>query len=207
MKYSFNLFICACILPILLPIILIIGAVVLIYDGRPIFYISERMKTPTRSFNLYKFRTMVSDENNSGVTGGDKSIRITRTGHFLRKMRLDELPQIFNVLRGDIGFIGPRPPLREFVDLFPETYQEVLKSKPGISGLASIFYSKHETRLLGSCVSATESTEVYCRRCVPRKAKIDLIYQRHQSVCFDLYLMALTIYVVVRNLKNKDFPS
>ncbi|MCB5412430.1 sugar transferase [Pseudogemmobacter sp. CC-YST710] len=106
---------------LVLGIILIIpvaftALLILIRDGRPVFYISERMKTPTEGFRLVKFRTMKTVASDSGVSGGDKSDRITKTGHFLRRTRLDEVPQLWNVLKGDISFVGPRPPLRQYVE-------------------------------------------------------------------------------------------
>ena len=129
----------------------------------------------------------------SGVSGGDKSARITRTGRFLRKTRLDEIPQLWNVLKGDMSFVGPRPPLRQYVERFPELYAKVLQSRPGITGLATLVYHGHEERMLKPCKDATETDAVYARRCVPRKAHLDLIYQRNRNVCYDFVLLGQTI--------------
>lgn len=200
-KPLLDLLLSVCILPFLLPLLVIISVVILIIDGRPVLYPSERMKTPTQGFILYKFRTMQTSLDHSTVTGPDKSHMITRSGFLLRKTKLDELPQIFNVIRGDISFIGPRPPLRAIVETFPEIYQTVLKNKPGISGLASLVFGRHETRLLKDCVTSTDTMEVYGRLCVPRKAKLDAIYQRHQSMCFDIYLMAWTLSSIFKSGK------
>lgn len=167
-------------------------AVLLIREGRPIFYVSERMRAPGRPFRLWKLRTMTVVQADSGVSGGDKSSRITATGRFLRRSRLDEIPQLWNVLRGDMSFVGPRPPLRSYVERFPGLYGEVLKSRPGITGLATLRYHAHEERLIAECRTAAETDAVYSRRCVPRKAALDLIYQRHQSLCFDLSLIIET---------------
>ncbi len=98
-----------------------------------------------------------------------------------------------NILRGDLSFVGPRPPLREYVERFPEVYAEVLKSRPGVTGLATIRFHKHEERLLSRCETPEETDRVYCRICVPRKAQLDLIYQRHQSTCYDFDLVFQTI--------------
>ena len=166
--------------------------VLLIREGRPIFYVSERMRAPGRPFRLWKLRTMTVVQADSGVSGGDKSSRITATGRFLRRSRLDEIPQLWNVLRGDMSFVGPRPPLRSYVERFPVLYGEVLKSRPGITGLATLRYHAHEERLIAECRTAAETDAVYSRRCVPRKAALDLIYQRHQSLCFDLSLIIET---------------
>lgn len=139
----------ACVLTlVLLPVILIVAGVILIRDGHPVFFIGERMKTPTQSFGLLKFRTMKPKSDDGVATGGDKMAQITTTGRVLRRTRLDELPQLWNVFRGDISFVGPRPPLRRYVEKFPDIYGEVLKARPGITGLASLRYHKHEERLL-----------------------------------------------------------
>lgn len=171
---------------------LVLVVVLLIVEGRPIFYVAERMRAPDRPFRLWKFRTMKVAGTDSGVSGGDKSARITPMGRFLRRARLDEVPQLWNVLRGDMSFVGPRPPLRQYVERFPALYAEVLKSRPGITGLATLRYHAHEERLLAPCGSAAETDAVYARRCVPRKARLDMIYQRHQSLCLDLALIAET---------------
>lgn len=197
-KRLFDVF-CAIGLVILLsPLLLILVLVILIQDGRPVFYVSERMKTPTKSFKLVKFRTMKPVIEDSGVSGADKSDRITRTGRFLRRTRLDETPQLWNVLKGDISFVGPRPPLRQYVNAYPDIYTKVMKSRPGITGLASIYFSAHEERLLSSCHSSEETDHVYRRICIPRKAHLDLIYQRNRNVCFDAVLMLRTVFKRLR---------
>ncbi len=166
--------------------------VLLVKEGRPVFYVAERMRAPGRPFHLWKLRTMTVVPENAGVSGGDKAQRITPTGRFLRKTRLDEVPQLWNVLRGDMSFVGPRPPLRDYVERFPGIYAEVLKSRPGITGLATITFHRHEEWLLAQCATAAETDAVYVRRCVPQKARIDLIYQARRSLCFDLHLMFQT---------------
>ncbi|RNF34706.1 sugar transferase [Paracoccus methylarcula] len=183
---------------ILSPAILVIAVVLLMRDGRPVFHISERMKSFDEGFNLVKFRTMTEMAGDNGVSGGDKAARITPTGRFLRRTRLDEIPQIWNVLKGDISFVGPRPPLRQYVERFPHLYREVLKSRPGITGLASIYFHAHEERLLARSSSAEETDEIYCRACVPRKARLDLIYQKRRNLCFDMALMLKTVFKRLR---------
>ena len=165
----------------------------LLREGRPIFYVSERMRAPDRGFALWKLRTMAPAPIQSGVSGGDKTARITRTGHILRKTRADEIPQLWNILKGDMSFVGPRPPLRLYVERFPDLYAQVLKSRPGITGLASLTYHRHEERLLAACRTPEETDAVYSRRCVPQKARLDLIYQQRRTICFDLVLMARTL--------------
>jgi lipopolysaccharide/colanic/teichoic acid biosynthesis glycosyltransferase len=168
-----------------IPVLLILMAVLLIIEGRPLFYVSERMKTPTRGFALVKLRTMRVGASDGGVTGGNKSNAIPPVFRALRKSRLDELPQLWNVLRGDMSFVGPRPPLRTYVDDFPAIYNDVLRNRPGITGLASLRFHEHEEQLLAACDTPAQTDHVYRTRCVPRKAALDLIYQRHGSRCFD----------------------
>jgi lipopolysaccharide/colanic/teichoic acid biosynthesis glycosyltransferase len=191
-----------CLVMILIVILsgVIVGLAVLIAlkEGRPVFYLSERMKTPDQGFCLIKFRTMKVAKKDSGVSGGDKDDRITTLGGVLRKTRLDELPQLWNVLRGDISFVGPRPPLREYVERFPAIYDQVLKSRPGVTGLASVRYHAHEEMLLKRCGTALETDTVYTRACVPRKARLDVIYQNHQSLCFDMRILVETVWPKLR---------
>lgn len=179
---------------VLLPVVALIGLLILLVDGRPVFYLSERMQTPRHAFKLVKFRTMAPTAADSGVTGGDKSGRVTRTGRFLRRTRLDELPQLWNILRGDISFVGPRPPLRQYVERYPEIYSAVLRSRPGVTGLASIVYHRHEELMLGRCRTMEETDAVYSRACIPRKARLDMIYQGNRTLCLDLVLMSKTVF-------------
>jgi lipopolysaccharide/colanic/teichoic acid biosynthesis glycosyltransferase len=174
---------------VLWPILLVLIVILAIFEGRPFFYISERMKTPTQGFSLIKLRTMRSSTQNTGVTGGDKSQRMSRLHQLMRKTRADELPQLYNVLRGDISLVGPRPPLRVYVDAFPALYGRVLRSRPGVTGFASLTYHAHEEMLLERCTDAAQTDAVYRRACIPRKARLDLIYQANPSLCFDLLLI------------------
>lgn len=179
---------------LLWPAVLAIALVILLRDGRPVFFLSERMKSPEEAFMLIKFRTMTNATDDGAASGGYKTARITPTGHVLRRYRLDEIPQLWNILRGDISFVGPRPPLRRYVEMFPTLYGEVLRSRPGLTGLASLVYHRREAALLRDCRTAAQSEAVYVRRCVPAKARLDLIYGRNRSVCYDLKLMFATIF-------------
>ena len=161
--------------------------------GPSVFYISERMRTPDRPFRLWKLRTMTLVASDNGVSGGDKATRITPIGRFLRRSRLDEVPQLWNILKGDMSFVGPRPPLRTYVDRFPALYAQVLHSRPGVTGLATLIFHRHEEDLLATCTSPAETDAVYARRCVPRKARIDLIYQRRRTIWLDCAILLRTL--------------
>ena len=193
LKRIFDLFFASLLLVILGPILLGLLIWLWIKEGRPIFYVAERMKTPDQSFDLWKLRTMTVVEDDAGVSGGDKDQRITPTGAWLRAKRLDEFPQLWNILKGDLSFVGPRPPLREYVERYPALYAQVLKTRPGVTGLASIVYHKHEAALLERCATPEETDAVYTRICVPRKARLDLMYQQHQNICYDFDLVFQTI--------------
>lgn len=179
-----------------IPGLLIVG-VLLFSQGRPIFYVSERMKTPQQAFQLWKFRTMHRAVDDAGVSGGDKVARITRFGQTLRRTRLDELPQLWNILCGEISFVGPRPPLRHYVERYPQLYDQVLQNRPGLTGLATLICHGREERLLAACRTPHETDAVYTARCLPRKAQIDLIYQRNQNFKLDTYVMGKTILQVI----------
>ncbi|MEC7962295.1 MAG: sugar transferase [Pseudomonadota bacterium] len=192
-KRLFDLFFASLLVVVLGPVLLLLMIWLLLKEGRPLFYVAERMKGVDEPFALWKLRTMTVVDSDTGVSGGDKSARITRTGARLRSKRLDEFPQLWNILKGDLSFVGPRPPLRQYVDAHPEIYAQVLKSRPGVTGLASITYHRHEAALLARCESAQETDAVYSRLCVPMKARLDLIYQRNQSMCYDFDLVFQTI--------------
>ncbi|WP_208353711.1 sugar transferase [Pseudaestuariivita rosea] len=192
-KRLFDLFISAAALVFFAPLLIAVIIWIVLTDGAPVFYGSERMKTPKKSFRLWKFRTMTLVDNDAGVSGGDKADRITKSGRLLRKYRLDELPQLWNVLMGDISLVGPRPPLAQYVEQFPALYLKVLQSRPGITGLATLVFHKREEKLLRVAKTAAETDKIYARRCVPVKARLDLIYGQHQSLCFDVLLLWRTV--------------
>jgi len=192
-KRIFDLFFASLLVVILGPVLLGLLIWLLVREGLPLFYVAERMKGVKEPFALWKLRTMTVEAADTGVSGGDKSARITPTGAWLRARRLDEFPQLWNILRGDLSFVGPRPPLREYVERYPGVYDQVLQSRPGVTGLASIVYHKHEDALLGRCATPQETDAVYTRVCIPAKARLDLIYQRHQNTCYDFALVFETI--------------
>ena len=175
----------------------VVALILLIVQGKPIFYAAPRMKSVDRTFMHLKFRTMLCQDDDSGVTGGHKSWRITPLGRFLRRTRIDELPQLFNILKGDMSFVGPRPTIREYVERFPTVYGQVLQSRPGVTGLATLIYHRHEDRILARCRSAEATEAAYVRRCLPSKLKIDLIYQRNRSFAMDMWIMWRTVMIVV----------
>ena len=180
-------------LVLLFPVMLLGALLLLAREGRPILYVAERIGQGGRPFPLYKFRTMpMGADRVGGVTGGDKAARLSPLHRLVRRTRADELPQLWNVIRGDMSLVGPRPPLRRYVEAFPGLYGAVLRSRPGITGLASLRLAAWEERLLSRCRTPEETEAAYRRLCVPRKARLDLLWQRNRTLCWDALLVAET---------------
>ncbi|TJZ90456.1 sugar transferase [Paracoccus gahaiensis] len=196
-KRAFDIALALLLLMPLSLVMLSVAGLLLILQGRPILYAAHRMRAPNQPFTQWKFRTMLCEEDDFGATGAHKHWRITPMGRFLRRSRIDELPQLFNILFGDMSFVGPRPPLREYVERFPAVYAQVLHSRPGVTGLATLIYHRHEDRILARCKSAAATEAAYYRRCLPAKLKIDLIYQRHRSMRLDLWILWSTLKIVI----------
>lgn len=192
-KRAFDLGFALLLLVLLLPVMLVIALLIAVLDGWPVLYFSERMKTPDTPFCLWKFRTMRVVENDAGVSTGYKQHRVTPLGRRLRSTRMDELPQLINVLRGDMSFVGPRPPLRCYVEACPEIYARVLQKRPGVTGLATLVYHRTEEMLLSACTCHESGETTYVTRCIPRKARLDLIWAQHQSLCYDIRLICQTV--------------
>jgi len=196
----FDRLIAICLLPLVILCLALLLPVLLLVQGRPFLFSSERMVTPERAFKLWKIRTMqVTQGCQCSVLGGDMAGSVTPLGRLLRRFRLDELPQIFNVMKGDIRFIGPRPPLRRYVEAYPELYARVLLSKPGITGLATVMLHRREDRILSRCRTREESDKAYRNFCILPKARLDLLYQRRRSLGLDVLILFRTF----ARLKNK----
>ena len=170
-----------------------VGLLIWVVQGRPIFFGSRRVGLNGRVFTMWKFRTMTSVSHDSGVSGADKRERITPLGVWLRATRVDEFPQLWNILCGHLSFVGPRAPLPEYYAAYPDLYRQVLQVKPGITGLATLRYHAREEAVLAVCETPEETDAAYRRVCIPRKANLDLIYAEHWSLCFDLALMWETL--------------
>lgn len=186
---------------LLIPLSLVMASVallLLVCQGRPILYAAPRMRSVNESFTQWKFRSMVSDSEDRGASGAHKNWRITRVGHILRRTRIDELPQLFNILLGDMSFVGPRPPLREYVEHYPAIYARVLHARPGVTGLATMVYHRHEDRIMARCGTPEETEAAYYRRCLPAKLRIEMIYLRQRTLALDLWIIWRTVMAVVR---------
>ncbi len=193
---------CAIVALVAIPFVVVL-VIHMIVMRRPWFHPSERMGSPSQAFVLWKLRSMDPAPGDAGVSGGDKAARIPRWGRILRASRADEVPQLWNVFRGDMRLVGPRPPLRIYVDRYPALYDRVLLVSPGLTGLATIAFHRHERRLLAACMTAAETDAVYVRRCLPRKARMDLIYLRRQSLLLDLMILFWTIAALTLHRRHR----
>jgi len=190
MKRAFDLVVALLGLLLLSPLMVIAALLVKLDSIGPIFFKQERMGRGFRPFFIYKFRTMVHDTRGQGrrfTVGNDP--RITRVGRFLRKTKIDELPQLINVLKGDMAFVGPRPEVPEFVELFRQDFEEILRVRPGITDLASLKY-RHEAELLGQ---ASNPTAEYVTQILPDKIKLAKDYIQNSSFFFDLTVIFKTL--------------
>jgi lipopolysaccharide/colanic/teichoic acid biosynthesis glycosyltransferase len=177
-------------LVLLSPLLLLVTCVIKLDSPGPALFRQERMGKWGRPFLIYKFRTMVHDALRKGgpITFGADS-RITRVGRVLRKTKIDELPQLVNVLRGEMSFVGPRPEVRQYVELFREDYEEILKVLPGITDLASMKY-RDEAEVLGRFA---DPEAAYVSHVLPEKIKLAKEYVRRSSLFFDMILILKTL--------------
>jgi lipopolysaccharide/colanic/teichoic acid biosynthesis glycosyltransferase len=187
---------------LLLPVVLLVGAVVavaiLLDSPGPVFYRAPRIGRHGRPLSMLKFRTMRSGSEGPSLASF-RDVRLTPVGRFLRETKLDELPQVWHVLKGDMRFVGPRPELAEFVALHAEEYRRILSAPPGITGLAQLAYAR-ESRLL----DAPQASEViYREEVLPRKVALDLEYVETQGFRRDLVIIVRTLGLPLRVIRNR----
>lgn len=175
---------------VLSPVLIIVAVLVKLSSAGPVFFKQERIGRNFRPFLIYKFRTMVSDAPQRGgpITIGRDS-RITGIGRYLRKFKIDELPQLINILKGEMNFVGPRPELRQFVDMFRQDYATILRVRPGLTDLASLKYSDEASLLAQSAQPDLE----YRTRILPDKIRLAKVYLDRSSLWFDLGLIMRTL--------------
>ena len=181
---------------IILFIPLILISLIIVIDSRGgIFYRQVRVGKKGNDFKLFKFRSMRTGADKSGLlTVGGRDNRITKIGYYLRKYKVDELPQLLNVFNGDMSLVGPRPEVRKYVDLYNEQQRKVLNVKPGITDYASIEYS-NENEILGK---ADDPEKVYINEIMPAKLDLNLKYIREQGLLTDLKIIFKTIVKILK---------
>jgi len=181
-------------LVVLFPVFFIIALMIKIEDGGPVLFIQKRVGYKGRPFFMYKFRTMVVDAEKKGkllTVGGDP--RITKSGRLIRKCKLDELPQLINVLKGEMSLVGPRPEVEKYVNLYTDEQKEVLNLYPGITDPASIEYL-NENELLAQ---STDPEKLYVEKIMPEKIVINLEYARQASWWTDFLVIVKTLARII----------
>lgn len=184
---------------VLFPIFLFIAAAVKIGDGGPIFYRQERVGRKGRHFRIWKFRTMSvgADKVGPSITKrGD--LRVTRVGRILRSTKLDELPQLLNVLVGEMSFVGPRPEVPRYVAVYTDEQRKVLELIPGITDLASLEFRDEESLL----AAAPDSERFYREYCIPKKIELNLAYAAKSSVLSDIRLIMNTVSAIASDRRG-----
>ena len=178
-----------------LPFFILIAFLIGIDSKGGVFFIQQRVGKNNRNFGLFKFRTMRSNSEKAGqITVGGKDPRITKIGYFLRKFKLDEFPQLLNVVKGDMSIIGPRPEVRKYVNLYSQEQLTVLSVRPGLSDFASIEYI-NENELLGK---SDNPEKTYVEEIMPAKLQLNLKYIEQKSFGTDIKLIFKTIGKILK---------
>lgn len=178
-----------------LPACLIIAILIKIDTRGPVFFIHQRVGRNFNPLSLYKFRTMIDKAQELGpqITSGSDS-RITRVGKLLRKTKLDELPQLWNVFKGDMSFVGPRPEVSKYIEMFRDEYIEILKVKPGLTDFAAIEFGDEE----GILKKFNNVEEGYIKEVLPTKIDLYKKYLRERGLLTDIKLIFLTLCKIIR---------
>jgi lipopolysaccharide/colanic/teichoic acid biosynthesis glycosyltransferase len=177
------------------PLFLVIYLLIILESSGGGFYLQNRVGKDGIDFKLFKFRSMAKGSDLKGlITIGGNDARITKVGLFIRKYKIDELPQLFNVLIGDMSLVGPRPEVRKYVEMYTLEQSEVLKVRPGITDYASIEYS-HENEILGA---AENPDWVYINEIMPIKLKLNLKYIRNNSLNEYFKIIYLTFFKIIK---------
>lgn len=194
LKRLFDFIVAGILLVLLLPIFVVIAILVKFTSKGPILYKQERVTTYGKTFKIFKFRTMIENADKIGsLVTLDNDKRITKVGRFLRRVRLDELPQLFNILLGQMSFVGTRPEVQKYVDCYSEEMLSTLLMPAGVTSLASISF-KDEDKYLDS----NESVEsVYINKILPDKMKYNLEYIENFNIFYDMKLMIKTVLAVL----------
>ncbi len=177
---------------ITLPILFIIGIVIKLTSKGPVLYMQKRVGKNNLDFTIIKFRTMNVNADKLGLLSfGDNDPRITSVGGVLRKFRLDELPQFFNILKGEMSFVGPRPEVRKYVDFYNEQQRKVLNFKPGVTDFACIKFIDIEDKILHA--NKKDSDRIYIEEIMPQKIAANLSYFTRANFFSDLKIIFFTI--------------
>lgn len=194
-KRMFDLFFSLIGIIITIPILILVSIMVKLTSKGPIIFKQERVGKNKKIFYIYKFRTMTDYDDKAS----DRQVtvindqRITRIGRILRKYKIDELPQLYNVLKGDMSFVGPRPEVKKYVKFYEEEYDEILKIKPGITDLASIEYIDENTIIS----KYSDPEKIYIEEVLPKKLMLNKRYIEEMSIKNDILIILKTIKKII----------
>ena len=189
LKRTFDILLSVFAIFLLFPLFLLVSFLIVIDSGFPIFFLQKRIGRGAKEFNIIKFRTMKTNNENITITVSDDS-RITRIGKYLRKTKIDELPEILNVLFGQMSFVGPRPDVKGYADKLKGANRKILDLRPGITGPASLKYYNEEYILSQKSNPKKYNDEVI----FPDKVKINMHYFHNRSFFLDLKIIFATIF-------------
>ncbi|MBO4481331.1 MAG: sugar transferase [Bacteroidales bacterium] len=194
MKRFLDVLLSVLVLIILSPLFVIIAIIIACESRGGVIYAQTRVGRYNKDFKLLKFRTMYTGSDQKGlITVGEHDARITPFGYFLRKSKLDEFPQLLNIIKGDMSIVGPRPEVRHYVDMYTEEQLKVLSVRPGLTDFASLVYID-ENKLLEN---QENPEEFYIKEMMPRKLELNLKYIEQQSVKTDAILIFKTLKAIV----------
>ena len=194
MKRLFDIIFSAVLILVLLPLGIVVSIWIVLDDFGSPFFVQQRVGLNGKNFGLLKFRSMRKNAESKGqLTVGMKDNRITRSGYFIRKYKIDELPQLVNVFLGEMSVVGPRPEVPKYVLLYNEAQQNVLSIKPGITDFASIEYVR-ENELLSQ---SPNPEQTYIKEIMPAKLELNLKYVREQSFLTDMKIILQTIKAIL----------
>ena len=194
MKRLFDILFSSLLLVLLSPLFLVLAVLVKLEDGGPVFFCGERVGQFGKLFRMLKFRSMVVDAEKLGPSStASDDRRITRIGKVLRRTKLDELPQLLNVLRGQMSFVGPRPQVQWAVDHYDASERHLLDVRPGITDFASIRFRNEAEILAGS----DDPDQLYLERIAPEKNRLGLLYVRKHGLLVDLRVIWATIWAIL----------
>jgi lipopolysaccharide/colanic/teichoic acid biosynthesis glycosyltransferase len=195
LKRGFDIFFSGFGIVLLCPILIIVAISIKLESSGPIFYIQKRVGLKGVVFGLFKFRTMFVGSDKQGLlTVGARDTRITKVGYYLRKYKLDELPQLFNVFIGSMSLVGPRPEVPKYVELYTEKQREILSVKPGITDFASIHFS-NENEILAL---SDDPELLYINRIMAQKIRLNKLYIRSKSIKLDFVIILMTLHKIFK---------
>lgn len=194
MKRAFDFFVSLLGVIILSPVFLVLSIMIVLDSKGGIFFRGVRVGQFGETFRIYKFRSMRPDCEGKGKWNvGDDDDRITKVGHFLRKSKMDELPQLINVIKGDMSLVGPRPELQVYVDMYKENEKAILDLKPGITDWASMTNFEQ----FKGFTQASDPDVFYLEQVRPLKLRLQLYYRYHHGFFSDIYCILYTVYKVI----------